>query len=101
MKMKILLRVFGFAVFVKGSSINLRIDFSISSFKTLFFSLKAEFAVFESTNKRIKNLGTLFEALKTVRLSSIVSEPVFSVSGNFVSQIRTRLSHDSVNVLCF
>ncbi|GFS51783.1 hypothetical protein TNCV_614271 [Trichonephila clavipes] len=42
-------------------------------------TLKAEFSLFEVTNKRTKNL--LFDALKTTKPSSVASERVFSVSG--------------------
>jgi hypothetical protein len=64
-------------------------------------TLKPEFSVFEATSKRTKNLDILFEALKMVKPSSVTSERVFSILGNFVSEIRTRLSHRSVDVLCF
>ena len=64
-------------------------------------TLKAEFSVFEATSKRIKNLDILFDALKTIKPSSVASERVFSISGNFVSKIKTRLSHCLVDILCF
>ena len=64
-------------------------------------TLKAEFSLFEATNKRTKNLDLLFDALKTIKPSSVASERVFSISGNIVSKIRTRLSHRSVDILCF
>jgi hypothetical protein len=63
--------------------------------------LKAEFSVFEATNKRTKNSDVLPDALKTIKSNSVASEIVFSISGNFVSKIRTRLSHCSVDILCF
>jgi hypothetical protein len=53
-------------------------------------TLKAEFSVFEATNKRTKNLYLLFDALKTIKPRSVASERVFSISVNFVSGIRTR-----------
>ena len=64
-------------------------------------TLKAEFSVFEATNVRSKNLDLLFDALKTIKPSSVASERVFSISGNLVSKTRTRLSHRSVDTLCF
>jgi hypothetical protein len=69
----------------------------ISNSKTL----KAEFSVFEATNKRTKNLDILVDAFKNIKPSSVVSERVFSILGNFVSKIRTRLSYRSVDILCF
>jgi hypothetical protein len=47
------------------------------------------------------DLDLLFDALKTIKPSSVASERVFSISGNFVSRIRTRLSNRSVDILCF
>jgi hypothetical protein len=61
---------------------------------------KAEFSVFEATNKRTKNLDILFDALKTKKPSSVASERIFSISGNFVSKIRTTLGHRSVDISC-
>ena len=63
--------------------------------------LRAEFSLFEATHKRTKNLDLLFDALKTIKPSSVPSERVFSIAGNFVSKIRTRPSHRSVDILCF
>ena len=64
-------------------------------------ALKAESSVFEATNKRTKNLDILFDALKMIKQSSVASERVFSVSGNFVYKIRTRLSHCLVDIVYF
>ena len=64
-------------------------------------TLKAEFSVFEATNKITKNLDILFDALKMIKPSSVASERVFSISGNSVYKIRTRLSHRLVDILCF
>lgn len=64
-------------------------------------TLKKEFLVLEATNKRTKNLDLLFNALKTIKPSSVASERVFSISGNFVSKVRTRLSSKFIDVLCF
>jgi hypothetical protein len=36
-----------------------------------------------------------------IKPSSVASERVFSISGNFVSKIRTRLSHRSVDIFMF
>lgn len=64
-------------------------------------TLKAEFSIYESTNKRTKNLDLLFDALKTICPTSVPSERVFSISGNFVTKIRSSLSDRSVDALCF
>jgi hypothetical protein len=60
-----------------------------------------KFSVSEATSKRTKDLDILFNALKAIKPSSVASERVFSVSGNFLSKIRTRLSHRSVDILRF
>jgi hypothetical protein len=45
-------------------------------------TLKAEFSVFEATNKRTKNLDILFDALKTKKPSSVASERVRITTSN-------------------
>ena len=64
-------------------------------------TLRAEFSLFEATHKRTKNLDLLLDALKTIKASSVPSERVFSIADKFVLKIRTRLSHRSVDILCF
>ncbi|PRD29743.1 UNVERIFIED_CONTAM: gcy-28 [Trichonephila clavipes] len=44
-------------------------------------TLNAEISLFEATKNRTKNLDLLFEALKTIKPSSVASERVFSISG--------------------
>ena len=46
-------------------------------------TLRTEFSLFEATHKRTKNLDLLFDALKTIKPSSVPSERVFSIAGNF------------------
>jgi hypothetical protein len=62
-------------------------------------TVKAEFSVFEATNKITNNLDKLFDAFKTIKTKFSTRERVFSISGNSVYRIRTRLSHRSVNIL--
>ena len=45
-------------------------------------TLRAEFSLFEATTTT-KNLDLLFDALKTIKPSSVPSERVFSFAGNF------------------
>ena len=47
------------------------------------------------------NLDLLFDTLKTIKPSCVANEKVFSISGNLISKTRTRLSHRSVDILCF
>ena len=43
----------------------------------------------------------LFKALMTIPASSVESERAFSAAGLFVSKLRTSLSDNSVDMLCF
>jgi hypothetical protein len=61
-------------------------------------TLKAEFSVFEETNKITKNLDILFDVLKTIKPSLAASERAFSILGHFVCKIKTQRSVDN---LCF
>ena len=64
-------------------------------------TLRKEFLALEATNKRTKNLELLYQALKTIKPSSVASERVFSISVNFVNKLRTQLNSKSIDVLCF
>ena len=57
----------------------------ISNSKTL----KAKFSLIKESNKRTLNLDLCFDALKS-------SSVIFSISGNFLSKMRTRLCNRSV-----
>lgn len=63
-------------------------------------TLRAEFTYLETEGLKGKFLTMLFEALSTVRPTSVDSERAFSVSGNFVTKIRSRMEDDTLNVLC-
>ena len=64
-------------------------------------SLQTEMALFEATNQRGDNLEKLFLVLKNISPTSIASEQAFSIAGNFVTKIRSRLSDESIDDLCF
>ncbi|CAK1597847.1 unnamed protein product [Parnassius mnemosyne] len=63
--------------------------------------IKKEFLLFEKTGKRTPNLETLYKALISVKQTSTENERVFSISGNVVSKIRSRLSDKSINALVY
>ena len=63
--------------------------------------IKQEMAVFENLGERPKTLEMLFKALMTIPASSVESERAFSAAGLFVSKLRTSLSDNSVDMLCF
>ena len=60
-----------------------------------------EFALFEATKVRPKNLQCLYLALGTIPPTSVEAERAFSVCGTFVTKVRNRLSDKSINALCF
>jgi hypothetical protein len=43
-------------------------------------TVKAEFSVFEATNKKTKKLDLLFDALKKIKPSSVASETILYLS---------------------
>lgn len=53
----------------------------------------------EGSGQKTENVELLFNALLTVRPTSVESERVFSVTGQFVNKIRNRLSDESINAL--
>ena len=46
--------------------------------------MRQEFRLFEATNKRSHNLDMLYNALLTIRPSSVEAERVFSLTGFFL-----------------
>lgn len=64
-------------------------------------TLKSEFDIYLRTGSLGPNLSKLKNALFTIRPTTTQNERNFSVSGNFVSKKRTRLSDQTVNDLCF
>ena len=60
-----------------------------------------ELDLFAQTRYRTPLLSKLFNALKTIVPSSIESERAFSVTGNFVTKLRTNLGDDTIDALVF
>ena len=63
--------------------------------------MRQEFRLFEATNKRLHNLGMLCNALLTIRPSSVEAERVFSSTGFFFTNFRTRLTDSHLDALVF
>lgn len=72
-----------------------------SSPRTRFTRLKKDFDLYISSGKRTPNLDLLHNALGTIMATSTESERTFSVSGNFATKIRSRLSDKSLSALVF
>lgn len=66
---------------------------------TLKCSLKKEWKFLEGCGQKTQNVEFLFNALLTIRPTSLESERAFSVAGQFVNKIRNRLSDESINAL--
>jgi uncharacterized protein (UPF0262 family) len=64
-------------------------------------SLSLEFKVLENQKKRTANLEHLYQALLTIKPSSVEAERIFSIAGNFATKIRSRLSDRSLCALVF
>ena len=64
-------------------------------------SIAKDFAAFEGSGKRTENLEKLYQALRSIPPTSVVSEQAFSISGSFVTKKRCRMSDDTLNDLCF
>ena len=66
-----------------------------------FKSLEAELTAFETNGERSKNLENLYQALLSIKPTSVSSERAFSVSGSFVTKRRAKLKNSTVDDLCF
>ena len=64
-------------------------------------SLQSEMTHFEMTNRRGDLLEKLFLILKNIAPTSIASEQAFSISSNFITKIRLRLSDQCIDDLVF
>lgn len=62
---------------------------------------KKEFTLFDRHQERTPRLNLLYDALLSVQPTSTQSERNFSLAGNFVSKLRTRLSDVHIDALCF
>lgn len=61
--------------------------------------IRSEIKVFEGIGKRTSRLELIFNCLKTIKPTSTDSERCFSVSGDFCTKKRTRLTDNSLNSL--
>ena len=63
--------------------------------------LNIEFKSFEVTFKRTENLEKLYNALLSVKPTTVESERAFSAAGLYLTKMRSSLSENSLNSLCF
>lgn len=76
-------------------------DLSVPYGKSDFKSLKSEFIHFKNTGQRTEKLQNLYDAILTIKPTSIDVERVFSVCSSFCTKIRSRLSDKSLQALVF
>ena len=75
---------------------------SIGSKKNTFEnSIKKEMDLFQTSGEKSKNLELLSQVLQNVAPTSVASERAFSISNDFVTKKRSRLSDKSIDNLCF
>ena len=60
-----------------------------------------EMSFFESTNECPKTLKLLKTAIDTIPPSSVEAERCFSAAGLFVTKLRSNLSDEMIDSLCF
>ena len=64
-------------------------------------NVSEELVNFAQTKVRSPLLNKLYEALKTIPPSSIESERAFSITGQFITKLRTQLGDDSIDSLVY
>ena len=76
---------------------------NVDETETLAQTLKSEMRLFEATKGKQmgENLQKLFVMLKNIAPTSIASEQSFSIAANFVTKIRSCLSDQTIDDLCF
>ena len=60
-------------------------------------SILADFKLYDSQKMKTKKL--LYNALLSIKPSSVETEQTFSASGNFATKIRSRLRNDTLSAL--
>ena len=75
--------------------------FNIPIQTNLHHIIKNEMDLFIKTGTRSKHITLLLEALDSIPPTSVESERDFSATGLFITKIRSRLSDDTLDSLCF
>ncbi|KAG5680879.1 hypothetical protein PVAND_010358 [Polypedilum vanderplanki] len=74
---------------------------NISKTDNKFKWLKQEYTLFKNICERTENFEKIYKAILCIKPTSTDVERVFSVSNNFSTKIRSRLSDKSLNALVF
>ena len=62
-------------------------------------SFDGDFKLYDSQKQRTKKMTLLFNAVLTIKPTSVEAERTFSTSGNFATKIRSRLGDDTLSAL--
>lgn len=68
---------------------------------SVHLNVNMEFKSFKVSLKRTENLDNLYNALLSVKTTSVESERAFSAAGLYLTKLRSNLSENSLNSLCF
>ena len=63
--------------------------------------MRKDFDAYNATGEKTRRLRQLEEALLSISPTSVEAERAFSSAGNFVTKIRSRLSDDTIDDLCY
>ena len=83
------------------SELQKAIDAALSTNKTpvVVNNIAADFKLYDAQKERTNKLDLLYNALLTIKPSSVEAERTFSTSGNFATKIRSRLRSDTLSAL--
>ena len=74
---------------------------NLSSSSAILLEIRREMTIFETTGQRPPCLDKIFKAVSTLPPTSVEAERAFSAAGLFVTKMRSSLSDDSIDTLCF
>ena len=69
--------------------------------ETLSVKIQKEMLLFENGEPRSDFLQRAYNFLMTIKSTSVESERTFSAAGHFATKIRSCLSDEALDVLCF
>lgn len=64
-------------------------------------NIEKEFRIIEQKGRKTERMTHLHQAMLTIRPTSTACERVFSVAGNFITKLRSRLDTSTLNALVF
>ena len=85
-----------YAEFLKGAEKNSEVK---TKSKISTQTVDKEMKCFECNGEKTPNLEMLYQALMTIKPTSVESERAFSAMGLFVTKVRNRLNDDTLNAM--